>query len=221
MGAMHTADLFDAIAPAGPVRETIGEGAVLLRARALPLEDEILAALEAVTARASFRRMTTPGGFVMSVAMTNCGTAGWVTDRTGYRYDSRDPETGKPWPDMPDIFLRLAAESAGEAGYPDFAPDACLINRYEPGTRLSLHQDRNERDFANPIVSVSLGLPAVFQFGGLKRADPVARHALRHGDVVVWGGSSRLRFHGVAPLKDGSHPKLGRMRINLTLRRAL
>ena len=221
MHVMQTADLFADLEAAGPVRETMGEGAVLLRGKALPLEDELIAAVGAVTARAPFRRMATPGGFVMSVAMTNCGAAGWVTDRTGYRYDRNDPETGKPWPDMPDSFLRLAAEAAEEAGYRSFAPDACLINRYEPGSRLSLHQDRNERDFANPIVSVSLGLPAIFQFGGLKRTDPVAKYALRHGDVAVWGGPSRLRYHGVAALKDGRHPKLGRMRINLTLRRAL
>ena len=221
MHVMQTADLFADLEAAGPVRETMGEGAVLLRGKALPLEDELIAAVGAVTARAPFRRMATPGGFVMSVAMTNCGAAGWVTDRTGYRYDRNDPETGKPWPDMPDSFLRLAAEAAEEAGYRSFAPDACLINRYEPGSRLSLHQDRNERDFANPIVSVSLGAPATFQFGGLKRTDPVAKYALRHGDVAVWGGPSRLRYHGVAALKDGRHPKLGRMRINLTLRRAL
>ncbi|HZZ60564.1 MAG TPA: DNA oxidative demethylase AlkB [Roseiarcus sp.] len=203
-----------------PVRQAMGEGAVLLRGRALPMEDALIAALAAIAARSPFRRMTTPGGFVMSAAMTNCGTAGWVTDRSGYRYDRNDPETGKRWPDMPGSFLRLAAEAAAEAGYPGFLPDACLINRYEPGARLSLHQDRNERDFAEPIVSVSLGLMAVFQFGGLKRTDPVVRYALRHGDVAVWGGPSRLRFHGVQTIKEGSHSKLGRMRINLTLRRA-
>jgi DNA oxidative demethylase len=217
---MQTADFFAAIEPQ-PVHETIGEGALLLRGKALPFEDEIIAALADISARAPFRRMTTPGGFVMSVAMTNCGLAGWVTDRTGYRYDRKDPETGKPWPDMPACFLGLAAEAAAEAGYPDFIPDACLINLYEPGARLSLHQDKDERDFALPIVSVSLGLPAVFQFGGLRRADPVSRYALRHGDVAVWGGPSRLRHHGIAPLKDGFHPKLKRARINLTLRRAL
>jgi DNA oxidative demethylase len=221
MDVMQPADLFADLEAPGPVRETMGEGAVLLRGKALPLEDELITALAAIAERSSFRRMTTPGGFVMSVAMTNCGAAGWVTDRTGYRYDRNDPETGQAWPDMPGAFLRLAAEAAAEAGYQDFAPDACLINRYEPGARLSLHQDRNERDFAEPIVSVSLGLPAVFQFGGLKRTDPVAKYALRHGDVAVWGGPSRLRFHGVATLKDGDHPKLGRIRINLTLRRAL
>jgi DNA oxidative demethylase len=153
--------------------------------------------------------------------MTNCGVAGWVTDRSGYRYDRLDPESGWPWPALPDCFLGLAVSAAADAGYTDFVPDACLINRYEPGARLSLHQDKNERDFANPIVSVSLGLPATFQFGGLKRTDPVRRYTLRHGDIAVWGGPSRLRYHGVLELKDGVHDRLGRMRINLTFRGAL
>jgi alkylated DNA repair protein (DNA oxidative demethylase) len=210
-------DLFDAI----PHRETMAEGAVLLRGAALPFEDDVLAALDTITAQAPFRHMTTPGGFVMSVAMTNCGTAGWVTDRSGYRYDRLDPESGLPWPPLPTCFLDLAIAAATQAGYPHFVPDACLINRYEPGARLSLHQDKNERDFANPIVSVSLGLPATFQFGGLKRTDPVRKFALRHGDVAVWGGPSRLFHHGVPTLKDGQHERLGRMRINLTFRGAL
>jgi alkylated DNA repair protein (DNA oxidative demethylase) len=199
----------------------MAEGASLLRGRALSVEADVLADLRAVIEAAPFRHMMTPGGFVMSVAMTNCGAAGWVTDRTGYRYDRRDPETGKPWPAMPRSFRELAAQAAAEAGYRDFTPDACLINRYEPGSRLSLHQDKDERDHAHPVVSVSLGLPAVFQFGGPKRADPVTKHVLHHGDIVVWGGPSRLFHHGVARLPDGEHPQLGRMRINLTLRRAL
>lgn len=214
-------DLFEGAEPAGPAREAIAEGATLLRGAALPFEAALLAAIAAVTAAAPFRHLVTPGGFTMSVAMTNCGAAGWVSDRSGYRYDARDPESGRPWPAMPDAFRALAEAAAAEAGYPGFAPDACLINRYEPGARLSLHQDRNERDLAQPIVSVSLGLPARFQFGGLKRTDPVAAHVLYHGDVAVWGGASRLCFHGVATLKDGDHPKLGRMRINLTFRGAL
>ena len=213
--------LFASDEPILPTREDMAEGAVLLRGKAKPFEDDLLAALHAITTLSRFRHMVTPGGFVMSVAMTNCGAAGWVTDRSGYRYDRNDPETGKPWPDMPSSFLQLATEAATEAGYPDFVPDACLINRYEPGARLSLHQDRNERDFANPIVSVSLGLPATFQFGGLKRTDPIRTYALDHGDVAVWGGPSRLCYHGVPTLKDGHHPKLGRMRINLTFRSAL
>jgi len=209
-------DLFTAL----PARESMAEGAVLLRGHALPLEEELLASIAAVSEAAPFRRMTTPGGFVMSVAMTNCGTAGWVTDRTGYRYAAADPETGRPWPAMPAAFERLAAEAAAEAGYLGFAPDSCLINRYEPGTRLSLHQDKDERDYAHPIVSVSLGLPATFQFGGLARNAPTEKYPLQHGDVVVWGGPARLRYHGIAPLKDGEHPKLRRRRVNLTFRRA-
>jgi alkylated DNA repair protein (DNA oxidative demethylase) len=204
-----------------PRRYGVAPGVVLLRGWALPLETEILAAVDAIVVEAPFRRMVTPGGFQMSVAMTNCGGAGWVTDRKGYRYTPTDPETARPWPEMPSAFHRLATEAAQEAGYPSFVPDACLINRYEPGTRLSLHQDRNERDFAQPVVSVSLGLPATFQFGGLKRTDRPLRIALRHGDVVVWGGPSRLNYHGVLELKDGDHPSVGRVRLNLTLRKAL
>ena len=172
-------------------------------------------------AQAPFRRMFTPGGHQMSVAMTNCGAAGWVTDHTGYRYDGTDPNSAKPWPAMPPVFRALAEAAAGEGGFEDFTPDACLINRYEPGARMSLHQDRNENDFGAPIVSVSLGLPAIFLFGGPKRADKPRRYRLEHGDVVVWGGPSRLFFHGVAPLADGEHAVMGRQRINLTFRKAL
>ncbi|HEY1798381.1 MAG TPA: DNA oxidative demethylase AlkB [Stellaceae bacterium] len=215
-------DLFDAAGLRdGPGCEDIAEGAVLLRGFALPFVPDLLAAIEAVAARARFRRMTTPWGAVMSVAMTNCGEAGWVTDRKGYRYDPVDPETALAWPAMPGCFTALAEGAAKTAGYLGFAPDACLINCYEPGTRLSLHQDKDERDYRHPIVSVSLGLPATFQFGGVKRRDPVRKLAMRHGDVAVWGGPSRLAYHGVAELADGEHPALGRMRINLTLRRAL
>lgn len=201
--------------------QVIAEGAVLLHGFALTSEKQLLAGLHDVVGRAPFRRMVTPGGFTMSVAMTNCGRAGWVTDRTGYRYDSRDPESGEPWPPMPDAFREIATAAAEDTGYPGFVPDACLINRYEPGARLSLHQDKNERDMKMPIVSVSLGLPAIFQFGGMKRTGPVRKYALRHGDVAVWGGPSRLRYHGVLPLKEGEHALLGRVRINLTFRGAL
>ncbi len=214
-------DLFDNADLDEPRREELASGAVLLRGWALTLESALLTALKDVVAHASFRHMLTPGGFEMSVAMTNCGTAGWITDRAGYRYDARDPESGRPWPPMPKPFLKLATGAAREAGYPDFVPDACLVNRYEPGARLSLHQDKDERDFANPIVSVSLGLPATFQFGGLKRNDPLRKIPLSHGDVVVWGGPSRLFYHGILALKEGEHPKTGRMRLNLTFRKAL
>ena len=157
----------------------------------------------------------------MSVAMTNCGEAGWLTDRAGYRYDQIDPETGQPWPAMPECFGEMASGAADRAGYPGFVPDSCLINRYAPGTKLTLHQDRDERDYAHPIVSVSLGLPGSFQFGGLKRRDPVRTFVVRHGDVVVWGGMSRLAYHGIAEVKNGTHELLGSQRINLTFRRAL
>jgi DNA oxidative demethylase len=215
------ADLFDTLRSPRPSREEMADGAVLLRGKALPVEDELLSALEVITGEAPFRHMVTPGGFVMSVAMTNCGEAGWITDRRGYRYDRHDPESGRPWPALPPAFRVLAAAAAAAAGYSGFVPDSCLINRYAPGTRLSLHQDRNERDWTHPIVSVSLGLPATFHFGGLKRTDPLRKYALHHGDIAVWGGPSRLCYHGVGALKDGEHPKLGRMRLNLTLRRAL
>jgi DNA oxidative demethylase len=212
-------DLFD---PAGKEskEEWLAPGAAVLPGFAAPAERELLAALGEVVARAPFRHMVTPGGFRMSVAMTNCGSYGWVTDRTGYRYDAVDPESGHAWPPMPESLLGLAADAAAHAGFGGFVPDACLVNRYEPGARMSLHQDKNERDFDQPIVSVSLGLPAVFLFGGSKRADQPRRVELRHGDVMVWGGPARLRYHGVMPLRDGLHPVVGRHRINLTLRRA-
>jgi alkylated DNA repair protein (DNA oxidative demethylase) len=215
-------DLFTAASLAEERRdEAIAPGAVLLRGFALPFVDNVLAALGDITAQASFRHMTTPWGAAMSVAMTNCGDAGWLTDRNGYRYDGIDPETGRPWPAMPECFRELASRAADRAGYPGFVPDACLINRYAPGTRLTLHQDRDERDYAHPIVSVSLGLPATFQFGGPKRRDPVWTFLVRHGDVVVWGGTSRLAYHGLAELRNGEHALLGNQRINLTFRRAL
>ncbi len=211
----------DLLAPVGPSgAEHLAEGAVLLRGFAAPAQTILLAAIREVVARAPFRHMVTPGGFRMSVAMTNCGALGWVTDRKGYRYDSVDPQNGEPWPRMPDAFLKLARDAASHAGFSDFVPDACLINRYEPGAKLSLHQDKNEVDFGEPIVSVSLGIPAVFLFGGLNRGDKPIRVALTHGDVVVWGGPARLRYHGVTPLEDAQHVLVGRYRLNLTFRRA-
>ena len=214
-------DLFGDDGGHQPARDVLAPGAVVLRGRALPVESALFAALDAVVVAAPFRHMVTPGGFEMSVAMTNCGSAGWVTDKRGYRYDASDPQTGRPWPAMPKVFLELARDAAAEAGYIGFAPDACLVNRYEPGARLSLHQDKDERDYDNPIVSVSLGLMATFQFGGADRSDPIRKIGLRHGDVVVWGGESRLFYHGVLALKDGEHARLGRKRINLTFRKAL
>ncbi|MDB5876044.1 MAG: alpha-ketoglutarate-dependent dioxygenase AlkB [Ramlibacter sp.] len=193
---------------------------MLLRGFAKPIESELIADIGAIAAQAPFRHMVTPGGHSMSVAMTNCGRIGWVTDPGGYRYDANDPESAKPWPAMPPSFCRLAAQAAVAAGFASFMPDACLINRYAPGARMSLHQDKDELDFAAPIVSVSLGLPAIFLFGGLKRSDKPRRFRLEHGDIAVWGGPARLAFHGVAPLADGEHAQLGRQRINLTFRRA-
>jgi len=199
----------------------LSEGAVVLRGFALPVEGALLEALDAVTAAAPFRHMVTPGGFTMSVAMTNCGAAGWVTDRHGYRYDAIDPESGRPWPAMPDVFADLARGAAAASGFDGFEPDACLINRYQPGARLTLHQDKNERDFGSPIVSVSLGLPAVFLWGGLARNDRARRVPLSHGDVVAWGGPARLVYHGVDTLRGGEHGLTGGVRYNLTFRRAL
>jgi alkylated DNA repair protein (DNA oxidative demethylase) len=216
-----TLDLFDALeADAEPGELALADGARLLRGFARPAQHELLADVRAVITAAPLRHLVTPGGMRMSVAMTNCGTLGWVSDRRGYRYDRIDPERGKPWPAMPGSFRDLARRAAARAGFDAFAPDACLINRYVAGTKLSLHQDRDERDLDAPIVSVSLGLPAVFLFGGLRRTDKAQRIPLFHGDVVVWGGAARLRFHGVLPLADGRHPLLGAERINLTFRAA-
>jgi alkylated DNA repair protein (DNA oxidative demethylase) len=218
--AALTADLFETVPDVRPSREAMADGAVLLRGFVKPYASDLIAALREIVAHAPFRRMFTPGGHPMSVAMTNCGSAGWVTDHSGYRYDGVDPNSGQPWPAMPTAFLELARQASADGGFQGFAPDACLINRYEPGSRMSLHQDKDEQDFAAPIVSVSLGLPAIFLFGGPKRADKPRRYRLEHGDVVVWGGPSRLFFHGVAPLADGEHAVMGRQRINLTFRKA-
>ncbi len=201
-------------------RIDIDAGVVLWRGRALAHERALLRAIEAVIAAAPLRRMLTPGGRPMSVAMTNCGELGWVSDRAGYRYVPRDPLSGQPWPALPAAFASLAASAAAHAGFPGFAPDVCLVNEYTPGTRLSLHQDRDERDFAQPIVSVSLGVSATFLFGGPARNDRTQRIALHHGDVLVWGGPARLRHHGVLALQDATHPVLGARRINLTMRHA-
>lgn len=214
-------DLFGGAEPRQSTRQTIAPGALLLRGFALDDQQALLDGIDRIARAAPFRQMRTPGGHVMSVAMTNCGAAGWVTDASGYRYSPTDPDTGLPWPAMPDAFLALARAAAAQAGHADFQPDACLINRYVPGARMSLHQDRDERDLRQPIVSVSLGLPATFQFGGLKRSDPVSKYALLHGDCLVWGGPSRLCYHGILVLRDGHHPATGRMRLNLTFRAAL
>jgi DNA oxidative demethylase len=215
-----TLDLFEDGSGGLSSKEELASGAFVLRGFALREEQELLSALRRLLAEAPLRHMVTPGGYRMSVAMTNCGLVGWVSDRRGYRYDAIDPESGKPWPEMPEAFSKLASKAAIEAGFSGFHTDACLVNRYEPGTKLSLHQDKDEKDFTQPIVSVSLGVPAIFLFGGERRSDKTQRVVLCHGDVVVWGGPARLRYHGVAPLKDSVHPLLGRARVNLTFRKA-
>jgi DNA oxidative demethylase len=202
-----------------PSREPLEDGAVLLRGFATAEAPQLIEAVSRITQDAPFRHLITPGGHTMSVAMTNCGRVGWVSDRTGYRYDPLDPDKGKPWPAMPPVFLDLAVRAAADAGFADYDPDACLINRYVAGAKLSLHQDRDEKDPWAPIVSVSLGLPATFLWGGKRRADPVRRLRLESGDIVVWGGPARFVYHGVAPLKDGEHPLTGSARINLTFRK--
>ncbi len=203
---------------AEPPQQELGPGAVLLRAFALPVAPLLMTGVAQVASGAPFRHMVTPGGHRMSVAMTNCGALGWVTDERGYRYETVDPTTRNAWPSMPEEFAALAVRAAQVAGYACVPPDACLVNRYEPGARMTLHQDKNERDAARPIVSVSLGLPAVFLFGGMERGDEVLRVPVVHGDVLVWGGPARYRFHGVAPMRDGVHPVVGPCRINLTMR---
>ncbi|MBU4609248.1 DNA oxidative demethylase AlkB [Achromobacter sp. GG226] len=201
-------------------REAIGPAAVVLRGFALTGVADVLAAIDTVVRCAPPRHMITPGGHAMSAALTNCGPLGWASDRRGYRYTGIDPQSGLPWPPMPPALTALAASAAEAAGFPHFAPDACLVNHYAPGTRMGLHQDRDEQDLDAPIVSVSLGMTATFLFGGLRRTDPSVRIRLEHGDVVVWGGPDRLRFHGVAPVRGHAHPLVGERRINLTFRKA-
>ena len=213
-------DLFDGTAPTVDDPISLGDGAMILRGLAAPRAGVLADALSRVTQAAPFRHMVTAGGRTLQVAMTNCGRLGWTTSRHGYRYTTDDPITGDDWPAMPTCFAALAVDAATAAGYPAFASDACLINRYDPGTRLSLHQDRNERDFSYPIVSVSLGVPAIFLFGGHERSARPQRVKLAHGDVVVWGGASRLRYHGIARLRTAFHPFAGNQRINLTFRKA-
>lgn len=198
--------------------DAMGPSAFVLRGFALPYVDALLPDLATIEQQAPFRHMTTRGGYTMSVALTNCGEFGWVSDQRGYRYTRTDPQTSQPWPAMPQSFVSLAQTAAAAAGFPGFKPDACLINRYLPGARMSLHQDKNERDFSKPIVSVSLGMTATFLFGGHARTDRPTKFPLYHGDVAVWGEEDRLRYHGVMPLKDWPHPLLGRQRINFTLR---
>jgi alkylated DNA repair protein (DNA oxidative demethylase) len=199
----------------------LADGAVLLAGLALSEAKALAGAVDEIAAAAPFRHLVTPGGFLMSVAMTNCGAAGWVSDRAGYRYTTQDPTSGQPWPAMPPVFQSLATRAAAAGGFRGFVPDACLVNRYLPGAKLSLHRDEDERDLSAPVVSVSVGLPAIFLWGGLSRKDRTARLRLESGDVVVWGGPARLVYHGIAPLAEGEHPLTGACRINLTFRQAL
>jgi alkylated DNA repair protein (DNA oxidative demethylase) len=210
--------LFESDSP-HPSREQLEEGAVILHGFAAANAPELLAQVSRIAQSAPFRNMVTPGGYTMSVAMTNCGRVGWISDSTGYRYVPIDPVTGKPWSPMPEAFLELAKTAAAEAGFEGYDPDGCLINRYVPGAKLGLHQDRDEKDRWAPIVSVSLGLPAVFLWGGKRRSDPVRRLRLESGDIVVWGGPARFVYHGIAALKPGEHPLTGPTRINLTFRK--
>lgn len=199
----------------------LSEGAVLFKGALLAEERALLQEIGRISAQRPFRQRLTPGGRPMSVAMTGCGDYVWVTDAAGYRYSPVEPESGLPWPDMPEHWLQLAQKLAAQAGFSGFMPDSCLINRYRPGTGMGLHQDRDEADFRAPIVSFSLGAPVLFRWGGLNRQDPAQDILLEHGDVLVWGGSDRLRFHGVKKLKRFQHPLTGDCRYNLTFRQAL
>jgi alkylated DNA repair protein (DNA oxidative demethylase) len=210
--------LFDDIGPAQST-EHLEQGAVLLRGFASAEAPVLLEEVARIAEAAPLQHLVTPGGYTMSVAMTNCGRVGWVSDRKGYRYDPVNPDTGKPWPPFPAAFLELAQRAANEAGFESYTPDACLINRYVPGAKLGLHQDRDENDAWAPIVSVSLGLPAVFLWGGKRRTDSVRRLRVESGDVAVWGGPARFVYHGISPLKPGEHPLTGAARINLTFRK--
>ena len=213
---MNTLELF--AGDPGAARVALGEGITLLRG--FTDTRELLPLIEGIAAVAPFRHLVTPGGQTMSVAMTNCGPVGWVSDRSGYRYSSRDPLSDRDWPRLPDEFLRLALGAAAVGGFPEFVPDACLINRYAPGARLTAHRDADEQNFAQPIVSVSIGLPASFAFYGLTRGGKGRSVALSDGDVLVWGGPARLVYHAVRPLKPGHHPLTGGYRYNLTFRHA-
>lgn len=199
----------------------LGPGAAVLRGFALGRGDALLRAIVALAEVSPFRHLETRGGGRMSAAMTNCGAAGWVSDRRGYRYSAHDPATEAAWPAMPPLLAELASDAAEMLGFAPYAPEVCLINRYSPGARLGLHQDRDEGDRISPIVSVSLGLPAIFLWGGGERSAAQRRVPVCHGDVVVWGGPSRMVFHGVAPIREGHHPVTGALRYNLTFRKVV
>lgn len=216
-----TIDLFENDPAINPKRIEIATDAVILRGYATAIAADLIKTLNSILAIAPLRQMQTPNGYMMSVRTTSCGRFGWVSDHRGYRYERHDPHTGQPWPSLAPSFLELAQNAAQAAGFDNFIPDSCLINSYQAGTKLSLHQDKNERDFSAPIVSVSLGLPTLFLFGGDVRSQKPQRYRLEHGDVAVWGGASRMAFHGIEPLVDGNHPLTGKRRINLTFRKVM
>jgi len=213
-------DLFDDLPLlAEDLHTVLAPGALLMRGFGRDDDVDILQAVESVIAQAPLRHLQTPGGYTMSIQTTRCGSMGWVSEPGGYRYAPSNPSTRAPWPAMPQCLLDFAVRAATEAGYPDFVPDSCMVNQYLPGNKLGLHQDRDERDLRAPVVSLSLGLPAIFLFGGLQRTGKTQRYRLAHGDVVVWGGPSRLAFHGVLPVADGDHALVGRRRVNVTFRK--
>lgn len=211
-------DLFSSSEDSGG-RHEIAEDAYLLPGYATSQAIELCSAIDTVLLQSPLRHYQTRMG-LMSVGMSCCGALGWVADTRGYRYSALDPNNGQPWPGLPDSIRNLAQSAASDCGFDGFEPDACLINEYQLGAKMGLHQDRDERDMRWPIVSISLGMTAQFQFGGATRRAPVHRFDLVHGDVLVWGGRTRLNFHGVAPLDGSPHPLLGARRWNLTLRRA-
>ncbi|THJ30850.1 DNA oxidative demethylase AlkB [Lampropedia aestuarii] len=201
-------------------RVALGPQAVVLRQKASPLAAELVARIEDVLQHSPLYQMATPGGKPLSVRTTSCGTHGWSSDPTGYSYVRHHPLTDQAWPEIPAAWSALATEAAQEAGFAQFAPDTCLINQYGLDSKMALHQDRSEQDLRQPVVSISLGMSALFLWGGMQRSDKPAHVLLHHGDMVVWGGVDRLRFHGIKHLTGAPHPQLGAMRYNLTLRRA-
>jgi len=200
---------------AEPTHEEIFPGAVLMRSLALPQDNEFFTAAEAIIAARPLHHTTTPSGLPMGVMVTDCGDSRAFANR----WDTANPERMRLWPPMPPLLRDFAIRCAVRSGFPQFRPDACHINRYQAGTKLGLHQDRHECDWTQPIVSLSFGLECIFLLGGLQRTDKPRRILLEHGDVIVWGGPSRMRFHGVQPLKPGHHPLTGPYRYNLTFRK--
>jgi len=207
-------NLFSQLA-AEPTHEEIFPGATLMRGLAQAQDGEFLEAMQGVLSAAPLHHATTPTGLPMGVMVSDCGTP----EAFRRRWDPANPAVRQMWPPMPRALLDFSLRCAVRAGFPLFRPDTCHVNRYQAGTKLGLHQDRHECDMSQPIVSVSFGLECVFLLGGLERTDSPKRILLEHGDVIVWGGPSRMRFHGVQPLKPGHHPLTGPYRYNLTFRK--